>query len=81
MPPKKTAAKFQPSGETTRVISLGGGSYAYVFDMEGKTHHLRTDSDEIVALLRDLNEQTNGKTRNELLNLGWDNLITRIESE
>lgn len=79
-PKSKTAAKFQPSGEITRVVSLGGGTHAYIFDMDGVTHKLRTDSDEIVELLRDMNEKTGGKTRDELLDLGWTDLIQKMET-
>lgn len=76
----KAAAKFQPSGEIKRVVSLGDGTHAYVFDMDGVTHKLRTDSDEIVVLLRDMNEKTGGKTRDELLKLGWTDLIQKMET-
>jgi hypothetical protein len=78
---KKKEAKFQPSGEIKRIVSLGGGSHAYVFDLNGKTHRLKTDSDEIVTLLRDMNEQTGGKTRDELLKLGWTDLIMKMEAD
>lgn len=80
-PKMKKDAKFQPSGEITRVVSLGGGTHAYVFDLDGVTHHLKRDSDEIVVLLRSMNEQTSGKTRDELLRLGWTDLITKMETE
>jgi len=51
---KKKDAPFQPSGETRRVQSLGGGTYVRIFDHLGKSHHLPTSG--LVALAALLEE-------------------------
>jgi hypothetical protein len=49
---KKTEV-FQPSGDTKRVISCGGGTYVRIGDHLGKWHHLsiERDADEIALLV------------------------------
>jgi hypothetical protein len=51
--PKSKTAGFQPSGDTKRVISCGGGRWLRIGDHEGKWHHLSVerDPDEIHALV------------------------------
>lgn len=79
MPPKKQAV-FQPSGEINRVVSLGGGTHAYVFDHLGKTHHVKRDSDEMVAVCQTVDEAMNGKIRARLLELGWTDVVERMDN-
>jgi hypothetical protein len=50
---KKADDVFQPSGEVRRIISLAQGEWAYVFDMDGRMHHVRTTSDEFKELTAD----------------------------
>lgn len=78
MPPKKPAA-FQPSGEINRVVSLGGGTHAYVFDHLGKTHHLKRASDEMVSVCREVDDALSGKVLNRLKELGWDDVVQKIQ--
>lgn len=78
MPPKKQAA-FQPSGEINRVVSLGGGTYAYVFDHLGKTHHLKRNSDEMVSVCIEVDDVFNGKILNRLKEMGWDDVVQKIQ--
>jgi hypothetical protein len=57
----KTAQKQSKDGKfvidptVERIISLNDGKHAYVLDTrEPKTHHLATDTDEFVTLVKDL---------------------------
>ena len=50
---KKDADVFQPGAEVRRIISLDSGRWAYVIDLEGRTHHLRTDSAEFAEMTSD----------------------------
>lgn len=61
----------QPAADSRRIIPLGGGEWAYVFDAEFKTHHVRTDSQEFRDLVAQLNETMNGRGDKELERLGW----------
>lgn len=74
---KKKDAPFQPSGETKRIISLGGGTHAYLFDHLGKTHHCKVDSAEFTSLCIEVNTAMNGRIAAELADLGWDDVMSR----
>jgi hypothetical protein len=52
----KKAEQFQPSGDTKRVISCGGGTYVRIGDHRGKWHHLSVerDIDDIWHLLAEV---------------------------
>ena len=67
----KKPDKYSADGNVRRVIPLGGGTWAYVFDANGKTHHVERDSAEFYALINHLNEELNGRGDRELERLGW----------
>jgi hypothetical protein len=74
----KKQAPFQPSGETTRVVSLGKGTWAYVFDAKGKTHHIKRDSEEMVSVCAENDETLGGKITRDLEKLGWTDIIEKM---
>ena len=53
---KNKAEVFQPSGDTRRVQSLGGGRWVRIGDHRGKWHHLcvEKDGDTIRALVAEV---------------------------
>lgn len=52
MATKKKAEQFQPSGDTKRVISCGGGTFVRIGDHMGKWHHLSVERDaDLIAEL------------------------------
>lgn len=53
---RATSSKQQnvPHADIDRIISLGGGSHAYVITPDGRTNHVSTSSLEFFALLDDL---------------------------
>jgi hypothetical protein len=57
MATNKKAEAFQPSGDTKRVISCGGGTYVRIGDHLGKWHHLSVerDADDIAVLVDTIN--------------------------
>ena len=67
----KKPGEKQIAADSHRIISLGGGEWAYVFDAEFKTHHVRRDSQEFRDLVEHLNEKFNGRGDAELERLGW----------
>lgn len=58
------------SGDISRITPLQGG-YCRVQDDLGKSHHLKRDSDELMELLRHLDDVMDGKITRELTSLGW----------
>lgn len=80
MPRKKNqAAEFQPSGDVHRIISLGQGTWAYVSDEKGKTHHLKRTSLAMAMTCKSVDEALGGKIRAELEALGWYDVIRRMD--
>ena len=77
----KKEAGFQPSGETTRVLSLGGGTWAYVFDAKGKTHHVKRESEQMISICVENDETLNGKIRRDLQKLGWEDVLEKMKSQ
>jgi len=67
----KKVQSFQPAAGKKRIVSLGGGTWAYVTDAANKTHHVKRDSDEFVNLVQHLNEEFGGLGDLELERLGW----------
>lgn len=78
--PKRSSkeTKFQPSRETSRVLSLAGGQYAYLFDDMGKKHHLRTDSEQFISLCREQDKVLDGMISRDLKALGWSDLVEKL---
>ena len=76
---KKKDAPFQASGETRRIISLGGGTYAYVFDHLGKTHRCKVDSDQFVELCNLVDGEMKGRITAELTTLGWTDVLDKMQ--
>jgi len=80
-PKLKKNIPFQPSGDTTRIVSLGGGTWAYLFDHLGKTQHLPRNSEEFAAKCKETDEAMNGKITAELEALGWTDVIERMNAD
>lgn len=72
---KKKDEGFIASGDCDRIISLNGGTYAYVLTPDGKTHHVKVFSDKFNFLVEGLvtNEKHGARTRTQLDKLGWNN--------
>jgi hypothetical protein len=49
--PTGPAGKFQPDAQSSRIVPLGGGSGAYVFNADGKMHRFDVASDAFIAAL------------------------------
>jgi hypothetical protein len=50
-----TKESYIPSADVSRIVPLGGGSYAYVLDpRDGRTLHLEVASDKFVEVLAEL---------------------------
>lgn len=77
---KVKLGEFQPSGDITRVVSLGQGTFAYVFDQKGKTHHLKRSSDAMAVVCRSTDRALGGKIRERLAEMGWEDVIERMDS-
>ena len=69
---------FQPSGEVSRIIPCRGG-HAYLSDHLGRTHHLKYDSDDFAELCVQEDEFFSGKIVEELMGLGWTNVVDNME--
>ncbi len=90
----KTARKNQQKGSKKegfiaaapehlkRIISLGGGTHAYLLDpRDGRTWHLRVNSTAWDILLTELNATPHGvHIRAEIARLGWRDPITEQEA-
>jgi hypothetical protein len=63
------------------VVSLGGGTWAYLFDHLGKTQHLSRNSEEFAVKCKETDEVMNGKITAELENLGWTDVIERMNGD
>lgn len=73
-------APYMANGEIKRIMSLGGGTYAYVFDAHGKTHHVKRGSDEMIQVCRETDEAMNGKVTAQLKDLGWEDVIELMQT-
>lgn len=82
MPAKRKSkdAPFQPSGDVTRVVSLNEGRHAYVFDSQGKTHHVKRNSDEMVDICREVDASTGGRISARLEEMGWVDVLERVKT-
>jgi hypothetical protein len=69
--------QFQPSGEVTRVVSLNGGTWMYVFGPDGKTRHLRRDDPAVIEVCGETHRVT-GNVVETLRGLGWDDLADAV---
>lgn len=62
--------------------STGGGKFAYVQKLDGKHPHLKRGSAEMVEALREVVEAPEAsfgdKVREELEELGWDDVIAQV---
>lgn len=67
----KKIDKKSIAADSYRIVSLAGGTWAYVFDAEFKTHHVKRDSQEFRDLVDHLNEELDGRGDRELERLGW----------
>jgi hypothetical protein len=71
-------APYQPSGEVTRIVPLGGGSWAYLFNQYGKTLHMKRDSEEFAQACKDADDAMNGRIIRELESLEWFDVIKKM---
>ena len=78
---KKKEQPFQPSGDTTRIISLGNATWAYLFNHLGKTLHLPRNSEEFTSACKETDEAMNGKITAELKTLGWTDVLERMAKD
>ncbi len=78
---KKKEEGFIASGDVDRIISLNGGSHAYVLSTDGKTHHVKVGShrwnDLVIDLISD--EKHGARTRAQLAKLGWRDTLGHPE--
>lgn len=52
---KANDKSFIPSPDVTRIIPLNGGQHAYILNpTNGRTHHVKVDSDEYRSLVETL---------------------------
>lgn len=72
---------YQVSGEIQRIISLDGGNWAYIFDENGKLHHLRTDTLEFLDKCHEVDAATGGLVVRALEGLGWTHIIKSMNRE
>lgn len=63
---KKKEAPFQPSGEVKRLVLCDKGNWAYLFDLRGRTHHLKTTDESFFDIAIEINEASNGRVIKEL---------------
>ena len=65
----KKDVPFQPSGDISRVQSLGGGRWVRVFDHHSKGHHFAADDPALADLVAHVDSQhpvTAARIRTEL---------------
>lgn len=80
-PKRKKEMPYQPSGEVHRIVSLNKGTWAYVFDHQGKKHHVKRSSPAMVEVCRETDAVMGGKVRTQLAELGWQDVIARMDAE
>lgn len=71
---KKKEEGFLASADMDRIIPLNGGTWAYLLDpRDGRTHHLRVNSDKWNDLITVLVEDPKHgpKVQSQLNKLGW----------
>lgn len=72
---KKKEEGFIASGDMDRIISLGGGEWAYLLDpRDGKTYHIRVGSEkwnELIEILV-LDTKYGDRIQKQLISLGWN---------
>lgn len=71
--PKEKDRGFSASGDVARIIPLAKGTWMYLLDpRNGRTHHLKRESEKFHALMIELKESVHGeKIEAELIALGW----------
>lgn len=77
---KGKSERYQVSGEVSRIISLDNGNWAYLFDQNGKLHHLKVDTMEFLEKCAEINIETGGLVVRALENLGWTHVIDGLSS-
>jgi hypothetical protein len=81
MPAKKKEAPHQVSPDIARIVSLGKGTFAYVFDQHGKLHHVKRNSDEMIRVCKETDEVLNGRVKAQLIEMGWTDVVERLEAD
>jgi hypothetical protein len=79
---KKGKAKkggYEWTGDVRRIIPCQNG-YCYVNDENGKSPHMKRDSEQFYTLAKHLDEVMNGKITKELEDLGWTEQLERLAS-
>lgn len=75
---KKKEEGFIASGDMDRIIPLCGGEWAYVLDpRDGRTHHVKVDSDKWYSLIIPLLEDAKHGPRiyAQINKLGWNDPV------
>ncbi len=70
---------FQIAPDSKRIISLGGGTWAYINDDKGKLKHLQRDSSEFALTCKQVDAILEGKISNELTALGWTDVLAAMD--
>jgi len=76
---KNVKQEFQPSGDISRIISLGSGKWAYLMNYQGKTLHFKRDAQNFVDACIENDEKMSGKILKDLRKLGWDDVIEKMK--
>ncbi len=78
---KKKEEGFIASGDVDRIIPLNNGQHAYVLTPDGRTHHVKVNSEKWNSLVIDLisDEKHGARAREQLARLGWRNTLGHPE--
>lgn len=77
---KTKEAPYMASGEIQRIKSLGNGTYAYVFDANGKTHHVKRNSEEMIRICHETDQIMSGKVTAQLVEMGWTDVLESLKA-
>ena len=71
--------EYQTTGDLKRVISLGGGKYAYLVDEEGKLNHFSTDDEAFVVKCAEVDRALEGRIVRQLNEMGWNHIADCVK--
>ena len=82
--PTGPAGKFQADASSSRIVPLGGGTGAYVFNAEGKMNRFDVASDAfIAALVEYANALGIDRVKRDLASANrpdWADVVTRLDA-
>ena len=76
---KKKQAEYQSTGDLNRIISLGGGKYAYLIDENGKLNHMSTDDPAFILRCAEVNDKLDGRIVRQLRDMDWEHIADAVE--